>query len=170
MSSLFRRISAREEGFTLVELVIVTGLLLMVMVSILSVFSVIQRASVRESARSQESDQVRLAMERLSKEIRQADTVRAGSGASYLDIDSYVNGAATHIVYSASGSLLTRTANGSTTTVLERLSATSIFAYDPDVTNPSVITITLGAKPEFYNTDPTVVTLSSEVQLRNGGS
>src|SRR5438067_1725111 len=113
MSSLFRRISAREEGFTLIELVIVTGLLMTVLVSILSVFSVIQRASVRESARSQESDQVRLAMERLSKEIRQAEDVRAGSSASHLDIDSFVNGTATHIVYNASGTTITRTANGS---------------------------------------------------------
>jgi type II secretory pathway pseudopilin PulG len=170
MSSLFRRISAREEGFTLIELGIVTGLLMIVLVSILSVFSVVERASVRESARSQESDQVRLAMERLSKEIRQADDVRAGSGATFLDIDSYVNGTATHIVYNTAGNTLTRTANGSTTKLLERLSSTSIFSYDPDVTNPSVVTVTLGAKPEFYNTDATVVTLTSEIQIRNGGS
>jgi hypothetical protein len=81
-----------------------------------------------------------------------------------------VNGAETHVVYTASGTTLTRTSGGSTSIVLERLASTSVFAYDPDVTDPSVVTITLGAKPEFYKTDTTVITLTSEIKLRNGGS
>jgi hypothetical protein len=54
--------------------------------------------------------------------------------------------------------------------LLDRLASTSVFTYDPDVSNPSVVTITLGASPEFYKTDSTVITLTSEVKLRNGGS
>src|SRR5258708_1111835 len=165
MSSLFRKIRAREEGFTLVELVIVTGLLMIVMTAILTAFSVVQTASVRESARSEESDSVRVAMERLTKEVRQAIDVRAGSTSSFLDIDTFVSGAETHVSYTASGTTLTRTSGGFTTTMLERLASTSVFSYDPDVTAPSVVTITLGAKPEFYNADTTVITLTSEIKL-----
>jgi len=170
MRSLFRRISAREEGFTLVELVIVTGLMLIVLTAILTAFSVIQRASVRESARSEESDSVRIAMERMTKEIRQAVDVRAGSSATFLDIDTYISGIETRVSYTASGTTLTRTSGSSTTTMLERLSSTSVFSYDPDVSNPSVVTVTLGANPEYFKTDSTVITLTSEVKLRNGGS
>jgi hypothetical protein len=145
-------------------------LLMIVMIAILTAFGVIQTASVRESARSEESDQVRLAMERLSKEVRQAIDVRAGSSTSFLDIDTYVNGEETHISYTASGTTLTRTVDAQTTTMLERLLTTNVFAYDPDVTDPSVVTITLDTKPEFYKNDNASITLTSEVKLRNGGS
>lgn len=170
MRSLFRRISAREEGFTLLELVVVTTLLMIVMTSILTAFEVIQKASVRESSRSEESDQVRLAMEQITKEVRQASDVRAGSSGSYLDVDTYINGVATHISYLASGSTLTRTVNGQTLTLLERLATSNIFAYDPSVTTPSVITVTLEASPQYFKTDPALVTLTSEIKLRNGGT
>jgi type II secretory pathway pseudopilin PulG len=170
MSSPFQKISAREEGFTLLELVVVTSLLMIVMTSILTSFEVVQKASVRESARSEESDRVRLAMEQMTKEIRQADDVRAGSTASRLDIDTYLNGVATHVTYVASGTTLTRNANGTTLPLLDRLSTTSLFSYDPAVESPSVITITLQTSPQYFKTDSTVITLTSEIKLRNGGS
>lgn len=170
MSSLFRRISAREEGFTLLELVVVTALLMVVITAILTSFEVVQKASVRESSRSEETDSVRLAMEQMTKEIRQAADVRAGSSSSFLDIDTYINGTATHVSYTASGTTLTRTANGVTLPLLTRLSTTSLFSYDPSVTDPSVITITIQDSPQYFKTDSTLITLTSEVQIRNGGS
>ena len=97
MRSLFQRISAREEGFTLLELVVVTTLLMIVITAILTGFEVVQKASVRESSRSEETDTVRLAMEQITKEVRQAADVRAGSSASFLDIDTYLNGTAIHV-------------------------------------------------------------------------
>ena len=170
MSSLFRRISAPEEGFTLLELVVVTTLLMVVMTTILTGFEVVQKASVRESSRSEETDRVRLAMEQITKDTRQAADVRAGSSTSFLDLDSYINGVSTHISYTASGTTLQRTSNGVTLTLLDRLSTTSIFAYDPSVTEPSVITITIQDSPQYFKTDTTLITLTSEVKIRNGGS
>ncbi len=170
MSSLFRRISAREEGFTLLELVVVTTLLMIVITAILTGFEVVQKASVRESSRSEETDTVRLAMEQMTKEVRQASDVRPGSSASFLDIDTYQNGVAMHVSYTASGTTLTRTANGVTLTLLQRLTTTSLFSFDPSVTDPSVVTITLQTNPQYFHTDSTVITLTSEIKLRNGGS
>lgn len=170
MSSLFRRISAPEEGFTLLELVVVTTLLMIVITAILTSFEVVQKASVRESSRSEETDKVRLAMEQMTKEIRQAADVRAGSSASFLDVDTYLNGVATHVSYTATGTTLNRTANGVTLPLLDRLSTTSLFTYDPSVTAPSVITITIQDSPQYFKTDSTLITLTSEIQLRNGDS
>jgi type II secretory pathway component PulJ len=170
MSSLFRRISAREDGFTLIELMTVSFLLMIVMVAILTSFESVQKASVRETARSDESDVVRLAMEQITKEVRQAIDVRTGSSTSFLDIDTYVEGVEKHISYTASGTTLTRTVGGVTTTMLQRLQGTDVFSYDPSVTTPSVITITLVSKPEFFNSDPALITLTSEIKIRNGGS
>jgi Tfp pilus assembly protein PilV len=143
---------------------------MVVITAILTSFEVVQKASVRESSRSEETDSVRLAMEQMTKEIRQAADVRAGSSASFLDIDTYINGNATHVSYTASGTTLTRTANGVTLPLLTRLSTTSLFSYDPSVTDPSVITITIQDSPQYFKTDSTLITLTSEVQIRNGGS
>jgi len=171
MSALFRRLRCREDGFTTVELVTVCLLLGIVMTAILTSFESIQKASVRESARSEESDSVRLAMERITKEVRQAIDVRAGSSGTYLDIDTYVEGAEEHISYQASGTTLTRQVEGAAPiTLLQRLTNTDIFSYDPDVTTPSVITITLVSKPEFFTSDTAYITLTSEIKIRNGGS
>ena len=152
------------------ELVTVTALLGIVMGSILSVFMTMQRASIRQSARSEQGDLMRLSMERMTKEIRQATNVRAGSGASSLDIDTYVNGVETRVTYDATdGNRLTRTAEGTTLPMLERLTSNDIFTYTPDVTGPSTITILLKARPEHFESDETIIELTSEVQLRNEG-
>ena len=143
---------------------------MIVMGAILTSFEVVQKASVRESSRSEETDRVRLAMEQMTKEVRQAADIRAGSSASFLDLDTYINGVAIHVSYTASGTTLKRSANGVTLTLLERLSTTSIFTYDPSVTAPSVVTITLQDSPQYFKTDSTLITLTSEVKIRNGGS
>ena len=85
-------------------------------------------------------------------------------------IDTYLNGVATHISYTATGTTLKRTANGVTLTLLDRLSTTSLFSYDPSVTDPSVITVTIQSSPQYFKTDSTLITLTSEIKIRNGGS
>ena len=150
------------------ELVVTTALLGIVMASLLSVFTTVQRASLRQSARSEATDLARVAMERMTKEIRQATQILPGSGASILDMQTYVGGVETQVTYDASqDQVLTRTAAGSTLTLLERLTSTAVFGYAPDSTDPSTITITLSVKPEHFASDPGIVELTSEVQLRN---
>ena len=172
MRSLFRRISAREDGFTLVELLTASALLLVVMAAMFSVFGGMQRFGARQASRSQSSDVVRLAMERMTKEIRQATNVRTTSTASYLDIDAYVGGVETRIIYDAtSGTTLTRTVDGVTLPIVERLESSSIFLYSSDPSTgaqPSVVTISLSVSPEKFSVDETTIDIDSEVQLRNG--
>src|SRR5688500_18557559 len=74
--SRFRRISVPEEGgFTLLELVFSVSILLVVMGSILGVFGVVQRQSAYVKDRSETLDTMRIAVDRMTKEIRQARVV-----------------------------------------------------------------------------------------------
>ena len=171
MSSLSRRISVRNErGFTLVEQLVVMAILMIVVTGMLGFFATLQKTTVRQTARGQALDDVRLVMERLTKETRQMSAIRSASGASVLDMDTYEDGVARRVTYTASGTTLTRSVNGGTAlTVLRRLTTTSLFTYSPSVATPTDITIVLTARPEHYVSDAATVSLESEVKLRNLG-
>ncbi len=153
---------------TLIELVTVTGLLMVVITTLVSMLTTIQRSQVRQAARSYTNDITRIAMDRITKEIRQTSSVYAGATASYLRVDTFVQGNPVTVTYQASGTQLTRTQGTTSTVLIDRLTSTSVFGYDPSVTNPTTIQISLRVQPESFVSDPnSTVELDSEVQLRN---
>lgn len=149
-------------------MLIVTSVLLVVLTSMATFFNVIQRTSMRQDKRNEVTDNMRLAMERITKEIRQATAIRDGSGGSLLDFDTYVDGTATHLTYTAAGTTLSRTVSGHAQTLLTGLTTvTGVFTYSPGITNATDVTIDLHARPTRFSTDPTAVELTSQVRLRN---
>lgn len=147
---------------------VTSAMLLLVVTSMLTLFAVAQRSTVRQTARSQTADDIRLVMNRMTKEIRQAEAVRSGSGPALLDFDTFVDGVATRIIYSVDGTTLTKTVGSTTLTVLERLTDLTPFCCALDL-DPSTVIVTLEAKPEHFQTDVGVVSLTSEIKLRNRG-
>src|SRR6266571_2716429 len=73
--SRIRGISAGEAGMTLLELVIVMGLLSLVMGIFLPTMSAVQRGFERQTDRSQSNDQARLGVEELDREIRSGNVL-----------------------------------------------------------------------------------------------
>lgn len=173
MRYLSRRTSATEDGFTLVELSIASAILLVVVGAILGSLSSTQRSSQFVQERGRVLDEMRISMERMSKEIRQAEAIDAGSTASVLQIDTFVGGVSKTVVYEAEGTTLARSVvgeAGSYTLIEDELSSPSVFAYTlPEsgspVTDAKVIGITLTVEPEQL--PETVLSLTSEVRLRN---
>ena len=143
-------------------------LLLVIVGSLLTVFESVQRTQMFTQERSQTLDDMRVALSRITKEARQASSVAPTSTASKLDLQTYVNGVATQVVYEAAGSTLTRTAGGSAAPILSNLNSTVVFTYAPAVTQTQVVTITLNVHP--VRRPDTVVSLTSEVRLRNQGT
>lgn len=170
MRSFSRRTSAasrpRAGGFTAVELVTATALLLLVAGGILSVFLTVQRSEVFVSDRAQALDDMRIAMSTLSKDIRQAEAVAETSTASRLEITTFVGGARATVVYEAAGDTVTRAQDGGTAVIiLRRLVNTSVFTYTPSVADAKIVTVSLEVEPQA---DPdTIVQLSGEIRLRN---
>lgn len=163
-----RRTSAPDAGFTLIEVVTVTGLLMVVFVSIMGVYQTMQRASVRQQSRSEAMDHLRIAMQRITKDVRQATDLRAWSGPDYIEIDTYIEGVEERVVYDATnGTQLFRRTADTDLLLLDNLSSTTIFAYTPDVFTVSVVTITLQVRPERFVGDDDFIDLTSEVRLRN---
>lgn len=149
------------------EVIVTSSLLMLAVTAMLTLFNGIQQTAARQQSRSETSDQVRLAMERMTKEIRQATNIRAGSSPTSLDMDTYVGGVERQVTWAIADGDLTRTIDGNTITMVERVQVNGIFTYTPDATDPSVVTITLVAKPETFQKDIAEITITSEIKLRN---
>lgn len=142
------------------------GLLLLVVGSLLTVFASVQRSATFVQARSETLDGMRLAVDRMTKEIRQATSINEASTASRLEMDTYVLGTSRHIVYEATGTQITRSVDGGSSTVLQgELATSSVFTYTPSTSDVKVVTVTLSVRP-VRRPDTTLV-LTSEARLRN---
>lgn len=142
------------------------GILLIVMGSLLSVFGAAQRTQSFATNRSETLDEMRLTMDQMSKDIRQATLLDPASTVSRIEMDTYVLGATQHVVYEASGTSITRSIGSSTgIPMLSRLVSASIFSYTPSVADVQVVTITIRVTPR--NAPETVLELTSEIKLRN---
>ena len=164
--SRFQRISAPEAGFTLIEVLITVTLLAIVMGSMLGVFESVQRSEAFVENRSESLDSMRLAIDEMTKDIRQATSISANSTASYIDMTTYVLGISKEVEYEASGETLTRTVNGGAAVPLQtRLTSTDMFTYTDSVSDVSLVGLTLSVNP--LNRPDTTLVLTSEVRLRN---
>ena len=170
ISSRCRRTSARDEGFTLLELVFATSILLVVLVSIMGVFQVVQRQSAYVKDRTESLESMRNAMDRMIKEIRQARVVTPDTVAptERFEMTSFVLGVETDIVYAVDAQdRLTRSVSGGTPVILQdHLASPSLFTYTSDTMGTvQVVSVTMQVHPRL--SPDTVLVLTSEVRLRN---
>jgi prepilin-type N-terminal cleavage/methylation domain-containing protein len=76
-----RRLAGRDEGVTLTELVIVMSLLSVVIIAAYLLFDAVNSMADVVDARSRATDQTRLAMDRIIREVRQGREISEGAGA-----------------------------------------------------------------------------------------
>jgi type II secretory pathway pseudopilin PulG len=153
-------------GTTLLELTITIGLVLIVVGVMLDSLGSAQRSERYASDRTEALDSMRSAIARFTKDVRQADGVDENGSASHLEADTYVQGAVAHVVYDASGGVLTRTVGSAPTeTLIDRLATDAIFTYEPTLETAEVVTIVLEVEP--MTSPETTIELTSEVRMRN---
>jgi prepilin-type N-terminal cleavage/methylation domain-containing protein len=159
----------RSDGFTLIELLITVSLLAIVGVVLIQTLTAVTRSEAYQADRTQSLDSMRLVLNGMTKELRQATAVDdANSSASHIVFTTYVRGTLRTITYDASGSTLKRRLDaGAWITVQTGLATTSIFSYQsaPPVPGAQWVRIILQVEPKR---DPeTTLVLDSEVNLRN---
>lgn len=170
ISSRLQRTSAREEGFSLVELVVTLTLLLVVVGAVLGVFESVQRSAAFVEARSEALDSMRLVMDSMTKEIRQATVVDPASTASKLTMNTYFLGVQKTVVYEVTGENLTRRFQGGSAQILQdNISTAGLFAYTTDA-GGVVQLVALDLQVHPPRLPDTILVLNSEVRLRNGGT
>ena len=148
---------------------IACGLLLLVLGVILASLDDVVRAQSYTNDRTTSLDAMRLTLNRMTRELRQASAINeTTSSPSVVEFDTYGGGGTRHVVYNAAGTVLTRRVNsGNAISVLTGLASTSLFTYvtAPPVPGAQWIRINLQVRPKL--SPDTVVVLDSEVNLRN---
>jgi Tfp pilus assembly protein PilW len=161
-----RRAELDEHGTSLIELLFALALLTIVVVAFGSSFLSVQKSDAYVQGRSQSLDEMRVTINRMTRDLRQGASFVGQPTASDVTVRTYVNGVARDVRYQVSGSDLLRSVGGGTPVALQHGVVTpDIFTFAPDTTNPQVVTITLQVEPS--NAPDTTVTLESEVRLRN---
>ena len=156
----------REAGFTIIEVVVATALLMVVFIVMFNTLWSVQRSEAFTRGRTTAMDNMRVSLNRITKDVRQANDINGTPTPSHLDIDTFVNGTPAHIVYDVTGGTITRQVNGSAPVVMhQELTQDAIFTYEPDADAPDTVKIELVVKPS--NLPDTRITLSSEIELRN---
>ncbi len=176
------RLIHRDDGMTLVEVIVAVVLLGVVSAIAQTMVVGTYRASRYSDSDFQGLSDARVALDRLTKELRQAETVYTGSDASHVQfwVDLNRDGAADPgelITYraapvtSATGVAsveLRRSVTGTTGyTVLARaLTSSTIFTYDTPPPGTALVTVTLTAG---LNTKDAAQprTITTQIRLRN---
>jgi type II secretory pathway component PulJ len=154
----------REDGVTVVELMVTVAVMAIVVAAVMSVWLRGQTESNTVNARSNDLNDTRLAMQLMTKDLRQAAAVHTDT-ASTIDVDTYVNGVKHRIAYTASGSNLTRSVDGvNAQRLLSNLANTNLFTYSFVGSTLHQITILLTVNTSSHEG---TLDLQSEVETRN---
>jgi len=164
-------------------MLITSALLMVVLLAAFDSFDTVSKSQAFQADRTQNLDDMRTALNVMTREIRQATSVTqpASTPSGTLTYVTYVNGVSTTIVYAATGTYdasgnctavascnLTRQVGAGTAfTVLKRLTSNQIFTATSatDVTGIQWVEIDLSVNP--IKSPNTVLTLQSKVNLRN---
>ena len=155
-----------ERGFSLIELTITLGLLLLVVGTLAMQLTSAQRTARYGADRAAILDETRASMARMTKDLRQASAIDPGSDSDHLVLSTYVLGVAATVTYDISGATLRRTVAGRPAEILQtHLASSSIFSYSPDTTATETVGLLLEVIPPA-SPDATIQ-LTSEIHLRN---
>jgi prepilin-type N-terminal cleavage/methylation domain-containing protein len=160
----------REGGFTLVELMVTMAIMGIVSAAVTAVAMATFTGTGTITSRRDVFGDGRIALDRLSKQLRQGVSIDPTSDASTLKFSGYNDGASATIVWRATGTAapytLQESINGGTSfyTVLQSLTSKSVFTYTPtpagSATREVAVALSLGT-----TTASTVI--STDVNLRN---
>jgi prepilin-type N-terminal cleavage/methylation domain-containing protein len=158
-----------EDGFTLIELMITAAIMSIVSTAVIAMAMRTVDTSATIVDRRDVLAEGRIALDRLGKQLRQAESVdTTTSTATRIEVETYIDGTPTSVVWRVSGSTapfqLQESRNGGTTftTVATSLSASNVFRYTTHAGLTDQVTVDISLA-----TPTNGVHLTSDVYLRN---
>lgn len=153
---------------TIIELMMTSSILLVILLTVFGVLDNASASQAYQADRTKSIDEMRNVLNKMTKELRQATTVtESASTASTITFTSYINGATVPIVYTASGTTLTKTTPGGTATLLKNLATTSIFTYTKADAATGIQWVAINLQVNPARRPDTTLVLDSQINLRN---
>jgi Tfp pilus assembly protein PilV len=190
---LWPRVLREEDGLSVIELVIASTLSMVILLSMLMMIDSGTRAERGQQARTEAMLDGRAAMQRITRDTRQALSLATSSNRTKIDMQTLVSGDVHHVTFELAGGTLIRRSCAELTatpscalpTDGEPLAAnvtavnpgppavtSGVFCYDPPVcaapaalVHARSVRISFGIDPEVLSGGP--ITLATDVKLRN---
>ncbi len=163
---------------TIIELMISSALLLIVLITVFSALDSVSASQAFQADRTKVLGEMRNVMNKMTRELRQAtaveeisDSTLLSQTSSSLSYTTSINGVATAIVYTASGTTLTRKVGAAAAfTALNNLDPTStanLFTRTRATTVTGVQWVEITLKVNPARRPATTLELRTQVNLRN---
>jgi type II secretory pathway component PulJ len=164
---MFRSLRNRvrsDRGTTVVELLVTMAVMSIIVGAVITVWNAAQKGESTATSRSVDLNAMRLSMQQMTKDIRQASRVHTQTASSF-DADTYIEGVKHRVAYTASGTTLTRKVDGGTAvTLLSNLADANVFTYTTDGNLLLQVTVLLTID---QTSGEGTLNLQSDVQTRN---
>ena len=145
-----------------------SALLLVILLTIFGVLDNVSQSQAYQADRTKSLDEMRNVLNKMTKELRQATSItESASTASTVSFSSYINGVSVPIVYTATGTTLTKITTGGTATLLKNLATTSIFSYTKADAETGIQWVSINLQVNPARRPNTTLVLDSEINLRN---
>lgn len=162
-----------EDGVGVIELLVATVIFIILLLPVLSLLDSGTKTERANQARHDALVDLREAMTRITKDVRQALSIDPASDRTKLDMETIVAGVEHRVVYQLTGGTVTRAVDGGGAAPLaEKVTSTQIFCYDPPdclltapPEAPSAIRVDIALEPEVFSGGP--INLATDVELRN---
>lgn len=173
---MIRRRASRDDGLTVVEMSIALAMTMLIVFSVLSALDFGTRSERGQQARSEALTGLRTAMQRMTKDVRQAVSISPASTRDRLVLRTIIAGTETDMTYEVNGeNELLRIVEGIPPGIplATNVAPTGLFCFDapscslnsPEMSTLTRIRITLINSPSVGDGPP--VTLATDVELRN---
>lgn len=168
------RLGRDEAGFTLIELLVATALSIVLLLVIHDFASSAQRSQAATGERSMTLSEQRAALERMTRELRQATTVNASTpGLVDFQVPGAAGGAARRIQYDCRAGYRCRRYEGPATGALTQTDASMV----DDVQTATFTAQSLSTSQDYLTIDlrvslpgrPLTIALTDGVHLRSKG-
>jgi type II secretory pathway component PulJ len=164
MFGAIRNRARSDRGTTVVELLVTMAVMSIIVGAVITVWNAAQKGESTATGRSVDLNETRLAMQQMTKDIRQVSNVVTQTANSFV-ADTYIQGVKHRVAYTASGTTLTRKVDGGTAvTLLTNLANTTIFTYQTDGNLLLQVTVLLTIN---QTSGEGTLNLQSDVQTRN---
>ena len=168
-----------EAGLSLIELLVATTMMLVTAAAAMAIVTLVIRQQPRISEHGHRVQEVRVGLERMTRDLRQTYAVNESSS-SHVEVLTWLSATEgqpaveRRVLYQCNAGDCTRQEGpaggslGAAVTLITGVTNTDIFSYQPDQVNPSFLRIKLSFDVKENPTDPAgPKTLSDGVQLRN---